>query len=319
MEQNEHIADCQFASTGTPAGDPSQVRLSRRLADLDRMIESGMAKIGRLDRQDEADEAAGLRPDRELYQIYDRTTRAVRIAMALQQRLEQEGEKQQRRGDVAAKVDRLERRAKQKTEVRQTVEAAIAVYPTPHDKEPLYERLYERLDAPDWIEHVGDRPAGEIAVALCSDLGIELDESLWAEAASYMAQAPADGDEPGEPRPPMRPEVAPTAALLESAGLALTRTVIEKALDGDVPALRLCLERLAPPTRDRPIVLPIRAAPSVVETAGMMAEVVAAMASGTITPGQAASAAGVIDTHRRVLELTEIDARLTALEAKEPP
>jgi hypothetical protein len=42
-------------------------------------------------------------------------------------------------------------------------------------------------------------------------------------------------------------------SLLDGEAEKLTRTAIERALAGDGVALRLCLERLIPPRKDRPI------------------------------------------------------------------
>jgi hypothetical protein len=39
------------------------------------------------------------------------------------------------------------------------------------------------------------------------------------------------------------------------------------------------------------------------------------MAAGEITPSEAAAVAGVVETYRRTIETTELDARLAALEA----
>jgi hypothetical protein len=42
-------------------------------------------------------------------------------------------------------------------------------------------------------------------------------------------------------------------ALLDGESEALTRKAIELALGGDITALRLCLDRVLPPRKDRPI------------------------------------------------------------------
>jgi hypothetical protein len=47
--------------------------------------------------------------------------------------------------------------------------------------------------------------------------------------------------------------------LLEGEAKALTRKAIELGLAGDTTALRLCLERLVPPRKDRPISLDLPA------------------------------------------------------------
>ena len=46
-------------------------------------------------------------------------------------------------------------------------------------------------------------------------------------------------------------------ALLDGEAEALTRKAVEMALGGDTVALRLCLERLMPPRRDRPVAVPL--------------------------------------------------------------
>ena len=51
-------------------------------------------------------------------------------------------------------------------------------------------------------------------------------------------------------------------ALLEGQAEALTQKAVQMALAGDGPALRLCLDRIAPPRKDAPISFtfpPIRA------------------------------------------------------------
>ena len=42
-------------------------------------------------------------------------------------------------------------------------------------------------------------------------------------------------------------------SLLEGQAEALTQTAISKALDGDSIALRLCMDRIAPPMKDKPV------------------------------------------------------------------
>lgn len=42
--------------------------------------------------------------------------------------------------------------------------------------------------------------------------------------------------------------------LLDAEAEAITRKAIELAKDGDMTAVRLCLERILPPRRDRPVI-----------------------------------------------------------------
>lgn len=105
--------------------------------------------------------------------------------------------------------------------------------------------------------------------------------------------------------------------LLDGEADKLTRKAVELALDGDTTALRLCLERLAPPAKDRPISVSLPSLAGAEDASKAMASVVAAMADGTITPGEAAAVAGVVETYRRTVETADIERRLIALEEKQ--
>jgi len=57
----------------------------------------------------------------------------------------------------------------------------------------------------------------------------------------------------GRPQGALNQTTLATQALLEGEAEALTRKVVELAKNGHPMALRLCLERLLPPRKDRPI------------------------------------------------------------------
>ncbi len=105
-------------------------------------------------------------------------------------------------------------------------------------------------------------------------------------------------------------------ALLDGQAEALTQKAVALALEGDTSALRLCLERLLPPRKDRPITvaLPVIASPD--DAIKIMTSLLAAVASGDITPSEAAAVADLVETYRRLFETTEIDRRLAELEKR---
>jgi hypothetical protein len=51
-------------------------------------------------------------------------------------------------------------------------------------------------------------------------------------------------------------------ALLDGEAETLTRKAIELAKAGDLAALRVCLDRIAPPRKDRPVLFELPAIPS---------------------------------------------------------
>jgi len=107
--------------------------------------------------------------------------------------------------------------------------------------------------------------------------------------------------------------------LLEGEAEALTRKAIELAKDGDMQALRLCMERLCPPRRDSPASVPLpKVETPAADTAKAMASVLEAVAEGDITPSEGTAIAGIIEHHRRAIETTEIEERLRKLEDQKP-
>jgi hypothetical protein len=121
---------------------------------------------------------------------------------------------------------------------------------------------------------------------------------------------------PAGKAPGMRHKATMAAeALLDGAAQALTRKAIERALEGDGVTLRLCLERIFPARKDRPVVFhlpPVETASAVVKALGVIAK---AMADGELTPDEAGTVAAVVQTQRRAIETDELEARLQKLES----
>lgn len=126
------------------------------------------------------------------------------------------------------------------------------------------------------------------------------------------------GNPKGKPKGALNHATRTVLALLDGEAEALTRKAVEKALDGDCVALRLCLERLCPPRKDSPVILggipKIQTAEDIPKVTARILEVVA---EGTITPSEGQAVAGLVEYHRKAIEIAEIEQRLSALEAKE--
>ena len=103
-------------------------------------------------------------------------------------------------------------------------------------------------------------------------------------------------------------------ALLDGEAEALTRKAVDLALEGDMAALRLCLERICPPRKSRFIAIELPRVETAKDITAAHAVVIEAMARGDITPDEASSVAGVLDARRKSLETTEIEKRIEALE-----
>ena len=103
-------------------------------------------------------------------------------------------------------------------------------------------------------------------------------------------------------------------SLLQGQAEALTQTAVTKALDGDIVALRLCLERIAPAPKDQPVSFSLPKMHNAMDASEAAGSVLTAVSEGELTPIEATRVMGLIDSYRRTLELTEIEQRLQALE-----
>ena len=102
---------------------------------------------------------------------------------------------------------------------------------------------------------------------------------------------------PGRPQGARHRATVAALALLDGEAETLTRKAVEMALGGDVVALRLCLERIAPPRRDAPVVFPLPAVATAKDAAKAAAAVLSAAADGDLTPQEAVIIAGLIETY----------------------
>ena len=119
---------------------------------------------------------------------------------------------------------------------------------------------------------------------------------------------------PGKPKGSRHKATLAAQALLDGDADKLTRKAVELALDGDTTALRLCLERISPPRKDAPVAFDLPPMHSAADAAKAAGAVLDAVAGGDLTPTEGAHIMALVETYRRTLETSELDARLTALE-----
>ena len=119
---------------------------------------------------------------------------------------------------------------------------------------------------------------------------------------------------PGRPKGAKHKTTLAVEALLEGEAEALTRAAIEKALEGDVTALRLCMDRIAPARKDSPVTFDLPEMTNARDAATTAQSVLAAVAGGEVTPLEGAAVMGLIETYRKTLETSELEERITALE-----
>ena len=127
---------------------------------------------------------------------------------------------------------------------------------------------------------------------------------------------PFEPGNPGKPRGARSRVTRAMEELLEGQHVALTQVAINKALDGDTVALRLCLDRLAPPRKDAPISIELPPVTSAEDTVTASAAVLVAVGAGEITPDEAGRLMALLSAHRSIIEVGDLERRIFALEER---
>jgi hypothetical protein len=121
---------------------------------------------------------------------------------------------------------------------------------------------------------------------------------------------------PGRPKGSRHKTTLAVEALLDGEAEGLTRKAVELALAGDMTALRLCLDRICPPRRDRPVAVDLPGIDNPADLVAATAALVNAAAVGDLSPSEAADLGRVLDTHVRAIETHDLEARIARLEKK---
>jgi len=126
------------------------------------------------------------------------------------------------------------------------------------------------------------------------------------------------GNKYGKGRPEGSRNKATIALLvmLEAGGSAVTKKVLEMAKAGDIAAVRLVLERLIPPARERRISIKFPRVESAADVTAALAAVLDAVAGGELGPAEAQSVASLLEATRRSIEVSDLELRITILERK---
>ena len=122
------------------------------------------------------------------------------------------------------------------------------------------------------------------------------------------------GNPGGRPKGALNQTTLATQALLDGEAEALTRKLVELAKNGNPMALRLCLERLLPPRKDRPINFSLPSIKGAADLLQALGAILEAVAQGEVTPGEGQTLTAMLDAYRKGLETADLEARIVALE-----
>jgi Family of unknown function (DUF5681) len=123
------------------------------------------------------------------------------------------------------------------------------------------------------------------------------------------------GNPAGKPAGARNKTTLAVEALLDGEAEGLTRKAIELAKAGDMQALRLCLDRIAPARKDRLVQIQIPPLNSAADAVKASASIMAALSAGELTPGEAAELGKLVANYVTALSASDFEKRLAQLEA----
>ena len=124
------------------------------------------------------------------------------------------------------------------------------------------------------------------------------------------------GNPAGRPRGSRNRSTLALEAIFEGEAEALSRRAIEMALEGDGPAMKLCLDRLLSPRRDRSITFDLPLIETAEDLPKATEALLRAVSSGEITPSEAADVGKAVSAHIEAITAADLNRRLAALEGQ---
>jgi hypothetical protein len=119
---------------------------------------------------------------------------------------------------------------------------------------------------------------------------------------------------PGRPRGARHKTSLAVESLLEGEAGELTQKALELAKAGDIAALKLCMDRIAPRRKDAPITFELPSVKGAKDAANAIPSVLSAVSQGQLTPNEASIVVSMLERCARMFQLAEFEDRISAIE-----
>ena len=130
-----------------------------------------------------------------------------------------------------------------------------------------------------------------------------------------MFQKGQSGNRNGRPVGALNKRTEALRLLIDGEGEGLVRKAVEMAKEGDIQALRLCLERILPPVKDAALCLDhSKLGKTASSVLAFSREIINAVTCGEITPSEGEALIGMVEKYGKAIDLKDLEARIIALE-----
>ncbi len=104
--------------------------------------------------------------------------------------------------------------------------------------------------------------------------------------------------------------------LMQADATKIVEVALDKAKSGDAAFVRMVLDRIIPPVKDRPVTFDLPGIDSAQDAAVAAGAVLRAVADGDLTPIEAAEVSKIVSTYVTALEASDLEQRIAKLEAR---
>ena len=132
------------------------------------------------------------------------------------------------------------------------------------------------------------------------------DELPSSKARGRSFKRGKSGNPAGRPKGARNRTTLAAEALLEGQAEAITQKVVDMALEGDLTAARMCLDRILPIRRERRVSFDLPPINSAEDVVTAMRAIAAALASGELSPSEAAGAGSFVGWHAKAIEVFDL-------------
>jgi hypothetical protein len=122
------------------------------------------------------------------------------------------------------------------------------------------------------------------------------------------------GNPAGKPRGARNKASVLAERMMAEDAEGVVNAVLASAKGGDMVAARIVLDRLYPVRRDNPVNFSLPPIESAADASRAMGSIFSAVSTGELSPLEAQTIAGVLESYVKALELCEFEGRLAALE-----
>ena len=122
------------------------------------------------------------------------------------------------------------------------------------------------------------------------------------------------GNPKGKPKGARHKVTILAEKLLDKDAKGVVEKCVELAKAGDSSAIKLIMDRILPPRKDRPVILNLPLIRNIADATKAMSKITNAVCGGEITPSEGQVLSAMIENYRKIVETVDHEARIAELE-----